>query len=204
MKGLTKRQGEVLSFIKEFIHDKRYSPSYREIMRHFGFTSLASVAKHVHTLQRKGVLTLEKHAGRSLAPLQETPNPRTCEIVTLPYIGHIAEREPIQTFARSQTLAIPEFMACSPDRTYVLQARGDGLKENLIADGDLLLIEAKAEADEGDMIVGQRKNYGVTVKLYRPEGNSVRLSERNGNSEVLRIEELTIMGVVIGVIRLFG
>ena len=70
MKGLTSKQREILHFIQRFIEQHQYSPSYREIMQHFDFTSPGSVYKHIHTLKRKGVLAAEKKSHRSLLPIQ--------------------------------------------------------------------------------------------------------------------------------------
>src|SRR5438105_2577661 len=138
MKGLTKKQDEVLSFIQEFIHAHRYSPSYREIMQRFSFSSLGSVYKHVYALKRKGFLTAEKQRSRSMM-LSEALAKSKNNGTELPFIGYIRAGFPIETFPKAQTIAVPDFFIHVPEQTYVLKAKGDSLSEELICDGDYIV-----------------------------------------------------------------
>ena len=207
MTGLTKKQQEILSFIQDFIHQYQYSPSYREIMRHFGFSSLGSVSKHLHALKRKGVLTGEKQVSRSIFPTQSTFSTRNTVEIELPFIGHLSAGLPLETFPQAQTLAVPEFLVNLPERTYVLRARGNTLNEELIADSDLLLVEARNEAFAGEMVVGlwSKTQHAALVKRYFPEGNYIRLESQTKHLEpiVVKHEELRIQGVIVGLIRSF-
>lgn len=204
MKGLTKRQSELLDFIQDFIKTRRYSPSYREIMNHFQFSSLGTVYRHVKVLQRKGVLSGEKYGGRAIN-IAETAKPMNSHgELELPFIGHISAGQPLETFPQSQKLAVPDFLVQDPDRTYALRAKGNSLNEELIADGDILLVEARSEAYEGETIVGLINNHATIVRRYYPEGNYIRLEGGEGQKPmILKSEDLVVQGVVTGMLRFF-
>ncbi len=203
MKGLTERQRQVLDFIQEYIQSRRYSPTYREIQEHFGFSSLGSVFKYINILKRKGMLTSEKQSSRSLMPSDFSLHKETAEELLLPFIGHLSAGIPIETFPRSQTLAVPPLLVQHPESTYVLRVRGDSFQEELIADGDLLIVEARNEALAGEQILGALHERKTLIKHYFPEGNSFRLTSRTRQEIVVRQEDLTIQGVLVGLLRLF-
>src|SRR5262245_26913691 len=107
MIGLTKKQQEILAFIQDFIQRYHYSPSYREIMHHFGFASLGTVSKHLNALKRKGVLAGEKQSSRSIHPTFTDDRQKNTFEVELPFMGHLTAGLPIETFPQAQTLAVP-------------------------------------------------------------------------------------------------
>ncbi len=204
MKGLTKRQSEIMDFIQEFIKSRRFSPSYRDIMEHFHFSSLGTVYRHLHVLKRKGVLVGEKRGGRSLAPADAPKTMNARGELMLPFIGHICAGEPIETFAQSQTLAVPDFLVQSPENTYALRVRGNSLRDELISDGDILLVEARTETFAGETIVGIVNDHATIVKKYYPEGIYIRLESLDEqNTIVLKSDDLAIQGVVTGLMRFF-
>jgi len=205
MKGLTRRQQEIIHFIEEYIDTNQLSPSYREIRDHFGFSSLGSVYKHLNVLKRKGVLFAEKNASRSLTLASKSDGAPISNVeIELPFIGHISAGTLIETFPQTQTLAVPDYLVTAPDSTYVLRARGDTLHDELISDGDLLLVEARQEAYPGETIVALIEEKTI-VKRYYPEDDSVRLVSSNPNLEamIMKVNEIQIQGVVVGLMRVF-
>jgi repressor LexA len=204
MKGLTKRQEEILRYIEDFIQSNHYSPSYREIMHYFNLKSLATVHKHLEVLKRKGVILSEKKCSRSLFPTKELHHKNVSIEVELPLIGHISAGTPVETFEHAQTLAVPEFLVHDPEKTYVLRARGNSLNDELIADGDLVIVEARQEASSGETVVALINHQNTTVKRYHPEGNYIRLISQTSPHHplIVRNSDVTIQGVVIGVLRL--
>jgi len=203
MKGLTERQREVLDYIQNYIETYKYSPSYREIMAHFGFSSIGSVSKHVKVLQRKGVLINENNGGRSLLPKKFAIEKPLSQETKVPFIGHLTAGIPIETFPYSQSLTIPDYLVPNPEKTYVLRVRGDSLVSEMIVDGDLLIVEARDEALAGEKILGVVENNKTVIKQYFPEGNSVRLTSLSKEEITIRNVELTIQGVINGVLRLY-
>lgn len=206
MKGLTKRQRELMDYIQEYIDHHSYSPSYREIMQKFGFSSLGSVYKHVHVLKRKGVLLSEKQCSRSLSPVEKAQDKKEHgREITLPFIGYLAAGRSIETFPQVQTIAVPHFLVPSSENTYVLRAKGDSLIEELIADGDLLIVEARHEAHPGETVLALINHSDTFIKRYFPEDHYVRLESRTTHQHplMIRYDDLIIQGVVIGLTRLF-
>jgi repressor LexA len=206
MKGLTKRQREIVDYIQQFIANNRYSPSYREISQHFGFSSLGSVYKHINALKRKGAILAETQTSRSIAPAEQEPQSKLSEEVEIPFIGHISAGVPIQILSQTQQLSIPRTLVHSVEKTYALRVQGDSLSEEMIADGDLLLVEARQEAHPGETVVALINEHDTIVKKYYPEGNNIRLLSAYAHHHpiLLRSEDIRIQGVLVGLLRLFG
>jgi repressor LexA len=207
MKGLTQRQQEIAEYINQFIKTHRYSPSYREIMHHFGFSSLGTVYRHINVLRRKGILNLEKGCSRSLAFIAE---PHVVEEVkqgiALPLIGYLSAGSPIELFPQSRSIIVPESLVHAPEKTYVLRAVGDTLVEEMIGDGDLLLVEARQQAHAGETIVAIINQHETIVKRYFPEGVYIRLTSHYPHHHplILREENLQIQGVLVSLLRHYG
>lgn len=206
MKGLTKRQRELIDYIHDFIANNRYSPSYREIGQHFGFTSLGSVYKHITTLKKKGFLFSESKVSRSITTVNEPTTPQASAEITIPFIGHISAGIPIQTFSQTQQIQVPSNYVHSPDKTYALRAQGDSLAEEMIADGDVLLVEVRQHAHPGETVVALINGHDIIVKKYYPEGEFVRLlgSHSDHHPILLRQEDVAVQAVVVSLLRLYG
>lgn len=206
MKGLTKRQREILDFIQDFTRNNRYAPSYREISHHFNFSSLGSVYKFIQTLKRKGVLISESKSSRSLAFPKDSQQTTEQTELEIPFIGHITAGMPIQTFSQQQQVVVPKTFIHTMDKTYALRAQGDTLNEEMIADGDLIIVEARQEAHPGETIIALINHHDTIIKRYYPEGTYVRLAGTLSHHHpiILRQEDVFIQGVVIGLLRHFG
>lgn len=204
MKGLTSKQREILHFIQRFIEQHHYSPSYREIMQYFDFTSPGSVYKHIRTLKRKGVLTAEKNSHRSLLPIQSTVPAKESIEIRLPLIGNLSIGYPLELFVQPQMIAIPASLVQTHENTYILQTQGDSLQDEWIQDGDLLLIEARQDIQPGEIILGLINQHTV-LKRYYPEGQYIRLESQHPpvTSLTVRYEHIVIQGVLVGLMRMY-
>ncbi|WP_042282652.1 transcriptional repressor LexA [Candidatus Protochlamydia sp. R18] len=205
MKGLTPKQQAILQFIQQFIDTHQYSPSYREIMKHFSLASPASVHKHIQSLQRKGVLAAEKKCSRSLIPTHPPASLTFSAEVLLPLIGNIMAGYPIEMFMRPQTIAVPSTFVHHLNNTYILRVQGNSLSEELIQDGDLLVVEARSTVQPGEIIIGAINHHDTVVKRYYPEGQYIRLESIhiNHSSLTLRHDHLAIQGVLTNLIRFY-
>lgn len=202
MKGLSKRQQQIIDFIESYIQKNRISPTYREIQNHFSFSSLGTVHQHLVALKGKGVISIEKGIRRSIALKNDSKKENDIKI---PFIGHIVAGEPIKTFPKMQTLSVPAFLIHAPENTYILKAQGDSLIEEQIADGDLLFVEAKREANAGETIVAKINRHETIVKKYFPEGLYARLEGGNPHLQamILRHENIEIQGIVVALMRTY-
>ncbi len=206
MKGLTVKQRRIADYIREFVADHRHSPNYREIANHFGLASLGSVHKYIQILKNKGVLADDRFRTLTLieGPRDEkqTAN-NNCEI---PFIGIITENKPIQTFSHPQMIHIPQMLIENPEKTYALQVKGHFLNEEMIADGDMLIIEAKQDADPGDVVIASINEAYTVVKRYQFHETSVQLvgCYHDRYPILLRPEDIEIQGILLTVIRTFS
>lgn len=206
MKGLTRRQREIIDYIQEFITNNRYSPSYREICERFGFSSLGSIYKHMNALKRKGAIETIAKTSRSLSLPTTTDQTAIPREIQIPFIGNIAAGTQIQTFSQTQQIAVPRFLVNAPEKTYALRVQGSSLCEEMIADGDLLLVEARQEAHPGETVVALINRHDTIIKKYYPEGAYVRLVGLHAHLHpiILRQQDILVQGVVIGLLRSFG
>lgn len=206
--GLTKKQYSILSFIETFASEKGYSPSYRDIMAHFSLSSPGSVYKYIQILKRKNLLSAEKGCGRSI---QSTTKPKELikeapvSIVELPFIGHIEAGCPIEIFPQNHSIAVPKFLVPQPNTTYVLRVRGLSLQEEHLDDGDLLLVEGRSEAENGETVLALINRHETVILQYHPEGLNIRLTGKNPHHRplVLRHENIQIQGILVGLLRAY-
>lgn len=199
--ALTKRQKEILDFLKAFIDENGYSPSFEEICAAFGYTSLATVHEHLTNLATKGYIRKAYRESRSI----EFP-PETEPSVPLPLLGTVAAGQPIEAVQDNESLAIPGEMIRRGSEHYVLRVSGESMIDEQIRDGDHIVVSARQTADDGEMVVALVRDEAATVKrLYREPDNRVRLQPANRDMEPI-IEDagdVRIQGVVVGLVRTY-
>lgn len=194
---LTRRQKEILDYLRNFIAKHDYSPSYREVAEHFGFSSVATVAEHIDTLKEKGYLENEENMARSIQ-LTPTWDERTFSI---PLLGSIAAGFPVEAVRTTETIDIPKDMMGR--HVFALRVRGDSMIEDGILDGDYVIIEQTANPKNGDIVVALLEGNNVTLKRFYKEKDHIRLQPANGNYEPIRAKRVVVQGKVRGVIRKF-
>ena len=190
MQPLTKRQREILDYLNDFILQHGYAPSLEEIGKRFSLSSLATVHKHLTNLQQKGFIKRAWNRSRSVELL---PTRTSARAVELPLLGVVAAGAPIEA---------PESLVGKRD-TYVLRVRGDSMIDEQIRDGDLVIVEDRRTADNGETVVALLQGTEVTLKkLYREHGH-VRLQPANPTIKPIIVppEQVQVQGVVIGVMR---
>jgi repressor LexA len=204
---LTRRQRQVMDFIAEFLRELGYSPSFEEIGRGLQLSSLATVHKHISTLERKGFLKRGYNQSRSLEPgpkyLQEARRARQeRSAMELPLLGRIAAGRPIEAPAQAETISLSDF--AGQKDVFVLQVRGESMIEEHIMNGDYILVEKTAKAQNGELVVALVGGTENTLKrLYREPGGRIRLQPANAKMEPIRVpaSEVAVQGRVIGVLR---
>lgn len=203
--GLTKKQREIIDFIESFITSHGYSPSYREIMKHFGFTSTATISKYVATLQRKGFLKMEKKSSRSLSLNHNAHLPLSKDQAKLPLIGQLSEGLPLETFSKFEEVEVPSSFSFQPENSYVLKIKDGSFQEERMAPGDLIIVEAKQSAEIGSLILANINKMETLIKYYYPEGNYIKLESCNPNLQaiIVRDDSFSIQGAVVGLLRNF-
>jgi len=194
---LTKRQSEILDYIRGFIDNHDYSPSYREIASDCGFSSVATVAQYVDILKAKNYLVSEANEARSIQ-LTPTFDERVYEVSLE---GTIAAGRPIEAIRTSETIDIPRDMMGRD--VFALKVRGDSMIDDGILDGDYVIIQRCTNPKNGEIVVALLDNNSVTLKRFYQEKDGVRLQPANSNYKAIKVKKVVIQGKVKGVIRKF-
>lgn len=197
-KRLTKKQTEVLHFIKEFLATHEYAPSYREIADGLGVSSPATVFEHVRALHDKGFLRLDEGEARSveLAPKVGW----FTKAIELPLVGMIAAGKPIEALQENERIGIP--LELLPNlNCFVLQVRGDSMIEDGIFNGDYVVVERNFYPKNGDVVVALLENEYATLKRYYRERDRIRLQPANRKMRPLYAKNPVIQGIVRAVLR---
>jgi repressor LexA len=198
---LTKRQKEILDFLEEFLRENGYPPSFEEIARNFGYTSLATVHEHLENLRQKGYIRKSYNASRSI---ELVPTNGTVAAIELPLLGRVAAGSPIEAVADQETVAVPEDMITRGGQHYVLRVRGDSMIDEQIRDGDYVIVNARNVAHNGEVVVALVHGDSATVKKFYREGSGqVRLQPANPAMPPMHFpaDDVAVQGVVVGVIR---
>ena len=193
---LTKRQSDILTFVREYYAAEGISPTLEEIAAEFGVNKV-TIFGHVAELERKGAITRgERHASRSIRPTEEAVR----DTNTVQILGRIAAGAPIETIEDPETLSFQDLVP--PGReVYALRVKGDSMIEDAICDGDLVLVERRSEARNGETVVAVLPDEEATLKRFYLEADGVRLQPANSTMEPILVPEVEIRGVVISVIR---
>ena len=203
---LTKRQKDVLDFLVAFETRNGYSPSFEEIAKGVKLSSLATVHKHVTTLERKGYIRRGYNQSRSIEILQ-LPKPVKEQVLDrrvqeLPLVGRIAAGQPLEAVEERETLSLGDF--ARGGNSFVLQVKGTSMIEDHILDGDFVVCEQTQVANPGDIIVALVGGEEATLKrFYRDSAGKVRLQPANleMNPIIVPASDVKVQGRVIGVLR---
>ena len=194
--NLTKRQKEILDFIRSYRTSHGISPTQREIRETFRLSSFGTVQKHLKRLEEKGALSREWNRSRGIAPKEETSRARG-----VPLLGLVAAGRPIEPFPNEESIEVPATLLGKGDH-FVLRVRGESMVEDGILDGDYVVVAKRAKAESGQTVVALVRGE-ATLKRYYAEGARVRLQPANSAMRPLTVDarDVLIQGVVTGLIR---
>jgi repressor LexA len=206
---LTKRQKEVLNYLVGFLNKNGYSPSFEEIAHSLKLTSLATVHKHLSTLEKKGYIRRGYNQSRSIEVVQ-LPKPIREQVldrhvVELPLAGRIAAGQPLEAVEANETISLADF--ARGQGTFVLQVKGESMRDDHILDGDYIVVEQTQVANHGEIVVALVGEDDATVKrFYREPGGKVRLQPANSAMAPIIVPgpDVKIQGRVVGVLRKYN
>ena len=199
---ISKKQLEILEYIKSQILERGFPPAVREICEAVNLKSTSSVHSHLETLEKNGYIRRDPTKPRAIEILDDTFNLTRREVVNVPLVGRVAAGEPLLAQENIENyFPIPmEFM---PNKqTFMLTVKGESMINAGILDGDMVLVEQEHTASNGDMVVALVED-GATVKTFYKEEGVYRLQPENDYMEPIIVKEVSILGKVIGVFRLF-
>ena len=198
---LTKRQNEILAYLRGHIAEHGYAPSFEEIAEQFTFASLATVHEHLTNLERKGYIRRQYNESRSIEVL---PPRGTAKATEIPLLGKVAAGLPIESLMHDESIAVPDEILPRRGPNYALKVAGNSMIDEHIIDGDYVVVHGREEAQNGEMVIALVNGSEATVKkFYRETGGWIRLQPANTTMSPMRYQErdVLIQGVVVGIIR---
>lgn len=198
--AITRRQKEVLDFIRNFVERCGYSPSFEEIAHGLDLSSLATVHKHISNLERKGLLQRSHNRSRSIDVL---PERKKSTIQDIPMLGRIAAGMPVEAIESRETLSLNDIV--DNRSVFALEVRGESMRDDHIMNGDYVLVEKAQTARQGEIVVALVDGSEATLKRYYLEGSTVRLQPANTEMEPIYLAagRVAIQGRVLAIVRKF-
>jgi repressor LexA len=203
---LTEKQIRVLRFFRDYRREKGIAPTLDEAAQALGVSKI-TIHEHLNQLTRKGAIHRDRAKARAVAILHdpdevEVPAVRSA-IPTVPLVGMIAAGRPIEALEDRQDISLTELVPTG-DRIYLLRVRGKSMIEDHIDDGDLVVVEKRETANDGDIVVAILEDEEATLKrFYRERNGMIRLQPANSSMEPIFVSRVQLRGVVRGVIRRF-
>ncbi len=194
--NLTKRQKEILDFIRSYRLAHGISPTQREIREEFGLSSFGTVQKHLKRLEEKGALSREWNRSRGISPAEERRLGREVSL-----LGFVSAGRPIEPFPDEESIEVPASLLGKGEH-FVLRVRGDSMIEDGIRDGDYVIVCRRPSAQNGQTVVALVRGE-ATLKRYYADGSRVRLQPANASMKPLTVDarDVTVQGIVTGLIR---
>jgi repressor LexA len=197
---LTKRQKEIFDFIRRHTSEKGYPPTVRDIGKAIGLTSSSTVHAHLSNLERAGVLRRDPTKPRAMEVLADKA--KRIAPSGLPLVGRVAAGTPILAEENIEDFFEVSPLAAGDKGDFVLEVRGDSMKDAGILDGDTVVVRKQKTANDGEIVVAiVGDDSEATVKRYFAERDHIRLEPENDDFEPIRSADVQICGRVIGVFR---
>ncbi|ANC76955.1 transcriptional repressor LexA [Fictibacillus phosphorivorans] len=201
MTKLSRRQLDILAFIKEEVSQKGYPPSVREIGEAVGLASSSTVHGHLARLEKKGLIRRDPTKPRAIEVLGLEDNIPSVRSVSIPVIGKVTAGLPISAVENvEEYFPLPEHVV-GDENVFMLSVVGDSMIEAGIFNKDLVVVKQQPTANNGDIIVAMTDEDEATVKRFFKERNHIRLQPENSSMEPIILQSCTILGKVIGVYR---
>jgi repressor LexA len=200
---LTKRQKEIFDFIGRYAAKTGYPPTVREIGKAVGLHSSSTVHAHLANLEKIGLLKRDPSKPRAIELLFDRAKKTIMPGNGLPLVGQVAAGEPILAEENiEEYIEIPDVIG-GEDGDYILQVRGESMKNAGIFEGDYVVVRPAEEAGEGEIVVALIGEEATVKRFYR-EADHIRLQPENETMEPIRTTDARILGRVVGVFRKVG
>ena len=203
---LTEKQIRVLRYFRDYRQENSIAPTLEEAAQALGVSKI-TVHEHLNQLSKKGAIHRDRAKARAVATLfdpdAEEQHSSQGPIPSLPLVGTIAAGRPIDALEDREELSLTELVPTG-DRIYLLRVRGKSMIEDHIDDGDLVVVERRETANDGDIVVAILEDEEATLKrFYRESNGMIRLQPANSEMEPLFTNRVQVRGGVRGVIRKF-
>ena len=200
---ISAKQSEILQYIKDEIINRGYPPTVRDICEAVNLKSTSSVHSHLETLEKNGYIRRDPTKPRAIEIVDDEFNLTRKEMRNIPIIGQVAAGQPILAEENIQGYFPILSEELPTGDLFILKVRGESMINAGILDGDNIIVKQQSTAKNGDMVVVALVDDSATVKTYYKENGHYRLQPENDTMDPIIVEEVLILGHVIGVFRLF-
>ena len=199
---ISKKQQEILDYMKNEILNRGFPPSVREICEAVNLKSTSSVHSHLEALEKNGYIRRDATKPRAIEIIDDNFNLVRREVVNVPLVGTVAAGQPVLAVENIEAyFPIPaEYMP--NEQSFMLRVKGDSMINAGIFSGDHLLIEQKSTAENGEIIVALLDD-SATVKTFYKEKGHIRLQPENDTMDPIIVDNCQILGTVFGVFRFY-
>lgn len=198
---LSKRQQDILDYIKKEVQAKGYPPSVREIGEAVGLASSSTVHGHLARLESKGLIRRDPTKPRAIEIMEDELIPKI-SAVNVPIIGKVTAGQPITAIENVEDyFPLPDRYVAPDEQVFMLEVMGDSMIEAGILDGDYVIVRQQQSANNGDIVVAMTEEDEATVKRFFKEKDYIRLQPENSTLEPIIVRNVSILGKVIGVYR---
>jgi repressor LexA len=203
LKKASKRQEDILAFIKEEVRKKGYPPSVREIGEAVGLASSSTVHGHLARLESKGLIRRDPTKPRAIEILDGANSPVEKQgVIHVPLVGKVTAGLPITAIENvEEFFPLPETFGTSDDHLFMLEIMGNSMIEAGILNGDYVVVKQQQSANNGEIVVAMTEDDEATVKRFFKEKSYFRLQPENSSMDPIIVNQVTILGKVVGVYR---
>lgn len=203
MEKLSKRQEMIYDFIKSEVDEKGYPPSVREIAKAVGLASSSTVHGHLERIEGKGFIRRDPTKPRAIEIIDlESNDINKDQARYAPLIGKVTAGLPITAVENiEEYIPVPSSSANETDNLFVLVIEGDSMINAGIFDGDKVIVKQQTTANNGEIVVAMTEEEEATVKRFYKEKNHFRLQPENDSLEPIILDNVSILGKVIGLFR---
>ena len=203
MEKLTRRQEDALKFIKSYIVSHGYPPTVREIAEAIGVSSPATVQAHLDCLANKGYIKKGSNKNRTIELMVDNEFIQKNEnVIDVPLLGKITAGNPIEAIENpNQFFSLPSYLVPKDKEVFTLNVSGDSMINAGILDGDIIIVERRNTARNGEIVVAMTEENEVTLKTFYKEKGHIRLQPENDDMEPFIFNNVFILGKAIGLYR---
>ena len=203
MESLTKRQQQILNYIKEYIVSHGFPPTVREIGSALDIHSPATIHAHLVNLENKGFIRKQETKNRAIELLVDNEfMPKNEEVVEVPLLGKITAGSPIEAIEKpDEYFSLPAYLIPNNKEVFTLLVSGTSMINAGILDGDIVIVERKNTARNGEIVVAMTDENEVTLKTFYKEDGYIRLQPQNDALDPIILPNVTILGKAIGLYR---
>lgn len=203
MEKLTNKQNEILTVIKKFIATKGYAPTIRELCKLCNLSSTATMFVHLKNLTKKGYINQAENKFRTIE--LNVPNEyivKNDDVIQVPLLGKVAAGNPIEAIENpDEYMSLPSTLVPNNAEVFTLKVNGDSMINVGIYDDDVVIVKRQSNANNGEIVVACTDENEVTLKRFYKESDHIRLQPENDFLEPIILNNVTILGKVIGLYR---